>query len=142
MMRKIIVQVIEQYARQSQNWHLLRLLDKFRGFQGNRPDPGRRKPRPPKPPKPSYPPDEQDYRSIVDVLEKHGSSVSMLVLGKVRRRWLERPPRNPSSPYPNRLADVLTRMVADGVLAKNGARYVPGPNYARYLGTPEPLAVA
>ena len=48
-------------------------------------------PRPPKPSKPVYPPDEQDYRSIVDVLEKHGRSVSMMVLGKVRRRgWNDR----------------------------------------------------
>ena len=65
----------------------------------------------------------------------------MLVLGKVRRRWLERPPRDPSSPYPNRLADVLARMVTDGVLVKQGARYVPGRDYARYL-EPQPLAVA
>ena len=70
------------------------------------------------------------------------ASVSMAVLGKVRRRWLERQPRDPSSPHPNRLADVLARMVADGVLVKQGARYVPGPDYARYVGTPEPAAVA
>jgi hypothetical protein len=78
----------------------------------------------------------------VDVVERNGRSVSMAVLGKVRRRWLERPPRNPSSPYPNRLADVLARMVVDGVLMKQGARYVPGLEYSRYLGKPEPLAVA
>jgi hypothetical protein len=142
-MRKIIVQVIEQYAQRTQNWHLLRLLDKFKDFQGNRPDPGRQQqPRPPKPSKPVYPPDEQDYRSIVDALEKHGRSASMLVFGKVRRRWMERSPRNPSSQHPHRLADVLARMVEDGVLVKQGARYVPGPDYARYLSTPEPLAVA
>jgi hypothetical protein len=141
-MRKIIVQVIEQYAYRSQNWQLLRLLDRFRDFSGNRPDPAHKPLPPPKPSKPVYPPDEQDYRSIVDVLEKHGRSVSMMVLGKVRRRWLERPPRDPLSPHPNRLADVLARMVTDGVLAKQGARYVPGPAYGRYLGTPEPVGVA
>ena len=140
-MRRIIVQVVEQYARQTQNWHLMRLLDRFRDFSGNRPDPARRQPRPPKPSKPVYPPDEQDYRSIVDVLEKHGKSVSMMVFGKVRRRWLERPPRDPSSPHQNRLADVLARMLADGVLTKQGARYMPGPAYGRYLGTPEPVGV-
>ena len=141
-MRKIIVQTIEKYARQTQNWHLLRLMDRFRDFQGNQSDPARAKPpRPQKPPKPAYSPDEADYRSIVDVLEKHGRSVSMLVLGKVRRRWLERPPRAPSSPHKNRLADVLARMIQDDVLAKQGARYVPGPDYAKYL-EPEPLAVA
>jgi hypothetical protein len=139
MMRKIVVGVIEQYAHRTQNWHLLRLLDRFRDFSGNRAAPARRQVRPQKPPKPIYPPDEQDYRSIVDVLERNGRSVSMMVLGKVRRRWLERPPRDPSSPHPNRLMDVLARMVADGVLRKVGARYVPGPEYGRYL---EPVAVA
>ena len=29
------------------------------------------------------------------------------------------------------------RMVQDGVLAKQGTRYVPGPDYARYLKTPD-----
>jgi hypothetical protein len=139
--RKIIVRTIEQYAQRTQNWQLLRLLDRFRDFDATRPDPSRKPPRLQKPPKPTCSPDEQDYRSIVDVLERHGRSVSMMILGKVRRRWLERPPRDPSSPHPNRLADVLARMVADGVLEKRGTRYVPGPGYARYLGTPEPLAV-
>ena len=138
--RKIIVQTIEQYAYKTQNWQLLRLLDRFRDFQGTRPDPARQQPRPPKPSKPTYPPDEADYRSIVDVLEKHGRSASMMVLGKVRRRWLERPPRDPSSCQPNRLADVLARMTADGVLMKQGVRYVPGPEYSSYLA--ESLAVA
>jgi DNA-binding HxlR family transcriptional regulator len=138
MMRKIIVQTVQQYARQTQNWHLLRLLGRFQDFQGSRPDPAPKPLRPQKPPKPTYPPDEQDYRSIVDVLEKHGRSASMMILGKVRRRWLERPPRDPASVHPNRLADVLARMVADGVLVRQGARYVPGPRYARYL---EPVAV-
>ena len=139
--RKIIIQVIQRYAYRSQNWHLLRLCDRFTDFHATQPDPARaRQPRPQKPPKPTYSPDEQDYRSIVDVLEKHWRSVSMMVLGKVRRRWLERPPRAPSSPHPNRLADVLARMVADGVLAKQGARYVPGVRYAAYL-EPEPVGV-
>ena len=112
---KIIVQTISQYARQTHNWSLLHLIDRIQN-----PDaaPARQQPPPPRPPKPDLPPDERDYRSIVDVLEKNGRNVSMAVLGKVRRRWLERPPRDPSSPYPNRLADVLARMVTDGVLAK------------------------
>ena len=137
--RKTIVQVIKQYAQRTQNWQLLRLLDRFKDFSGNRPDPARQQPRPPKRSKPTYPPDEQDYRSIVDVPEKHGRSASLMILGTVRRRWLECQPRNPSSPYPNRLADVLARMVEDGVLVQQGARYVPGVDHARYL---EPVAVA
>jgi hypothetical protein len=142
MMRKIIVQVIERYAQQTRNFQLLRLLDRFRDFSGNRPDPTRQQTRPPKPSKPVYLPDEADFRSIVDVLEKHKRSASLMVFGKFRRRWLERPPRDPSSSHPNRLADVLARMVSDGVLAKQGARYVPGPAYGEYLATPEPLGVA
>ena len=91
---------------------------------------------------PKYPPDEQDYRSIIDVIERSGRAANLAVLGKLRRRWLERAPRDPSSVYPNRLADVLARMVQDGVLQKSGARYLPGRNYPRYLATQEPVAVA
>jgi hypothetical protein len=95
----------------------------------------------PEPSEPELSPDERDYRSIVDVLERNGRRVSMAVLGKSRRRWLERPPRAPSSSYSNRLYDVLARMVQDGVLAKQGTRYVPGPKYGAYVGTPEPVVV-
>ena len=131
--------MISQFARTTHNWSLLHLIDRVQN-----PDsvPARQQSPAPRPPKPELSPDEQDYRSIVDVLEKNNRSVSMAILGKVRRRWLERPPRDPSSPHPNRLADVLARMVADGVLAKNGTRYVPGPGYARYVGTPEPAGVS
>ena len=110
---------------------LLNLLDRIQN-----PD-VQQQPPAPEPPEPELSPDERDFRSIVDVLEKNGRTVSMAVLGKSSRRWLERPPRDPSSPQPNRLADVLARMVADGVLTKNGPRYVPGPQYSRYLGTPD-----
>ena len=139
--RKIIVQIIQQYAYRTQNWHLLQLLDRFRGFNGNQPNPSRRPPPPPKPAKPKLPPEQQDFRSIVDVIERSGRAANMAVLGKLRRRWLERAPRDPSSPHPNRLADVLARMVQDGVLQKRGAKYIPGERYAMYLGTQEPAAV-
>ena len=94
--RKAIVQTIQRYAHDTQNWHLLRLLDRFSGFSANRPDPGRKKvekkPIPPKSPRSTLPPDEADYRSIVQVLEKHDRSVSMMVLGKVRvGGWNGRP---------------------------------------------------
>jgi hypothetical protein len=138
--RKLIVQIIGQYAQRPQNWHLLQLLDRFQGFTATRPDPNRRPPPPPKPAKPKYPPDEQDFRSVVDVIERSGRAANMAQLGHYRRRWLERKPRNPASPHPNRLADVLARMVQDGVLAKQGAKYVPGPGYAKYLGKHEPAA--
>ena len=75
--RKVIVQVIQQYASRSQNWHLLRLLDRFKDFRATRPEPSRKPPRPQESPRRIYPPDEADYRSIVDVLERNGRSVSM-----------------------------------------------------------------
>jgi hypothetical protein len=131
--RKQIVQTIQQYAQKTQNWSLLNLLDRIQNPDAVRP---RQQPPVVRPPKLNLPPDEMDYRSIVQVLERYGRSASMAVLGKLRRRWLERQPRDPNSPYPNRLADVLGRMAADGVLVKNGTRYQPGPYYANYLGTP------
>jgi hypothetical protein len=138
--RQIIVQIIRQYAYQTQNWHLVQLLDRFQDCDATRPDPRRQPPPPRKPSKPVYPPDEADYRSIVQVVDRNGGNASMMHFGKDRRRWLERPPRDPNSAHPNRLADVLARMVQDGVLAKQGARYVPGPNYGRFL--PEPAAAS
>jgi hypothetical protein len=138
----MIVQVIQQYAYQTQNTHLVQLLDRFRDFDATQPDPNRRPAAPPKPPKPTYPPDEADFRSIVDVIERSGRQANLAVLGKLRRRWLERSPRDPSSQYPNRLADVLARMVQDNVLQKVGARYIPGPLYSRFLAPQQPMAVA
>jgi hypothetical protein len=132
MGRKMIVQTISQYARQTHNWSLLNLLDRIQN-----PDARQQQPPAPEPSEPELSPDERDFRSVVDVLEKHGRSVSMAVLGKARRRWMERPPRDPTSSQPNRLADVLAKMVQDGVLAKQGTRYVPGRNYSRYLATPD-----
>ena len=137
MGRKKIVQTISQYAQQTHNWSLLNLLDRIQN-----PDTVRQQPPAPAPAEPELSPTERDFRSVVDVLEKNNRSVSMAVLGKSRRRWLERPPRDPSSPQPNRLADVLAKMVQDGVLAKQGTRYVPGPNYAAYVGTPDVVATA
>ena len=134
--RRIIIQTISQYAQQTHNWSLLNLLDRIQN-----PDPVRQQPPAPRPPEPEVSPDERDFRSIVDVLEKNNRSVSMAVLGKSRRRWMERPPRDPNSSQPNRLNDVLARMMADGVLLKQGTRYVPGPDYARYLGTPDAVAM-
>ncbi|MCY2987541.1 MAG: hypothetical protein NTY19_06715 [Planctomycetota bacterium] len=139
--RKKIVQVIQQYAQQTNNWSLMRLVSRFQDFDGTRPEANRRPAPKPKPAKPTYPPDEQDYRSIVELLQRSGRQGSMALFGRARRRWLERAPRDPNSPHPNRLADVLARMVQDGVLGKRGTKYIPGPQYAKYL-TQEPAAVA
>ena len=117
--RKIIVQTISPYARRTHNWSLLHLIDRVQN-----PDavPARQQPPAPRPPKPDLSPDEQDYRSIVDVLEKNNRSVSMAVLGKSRRRWLERPPTRPEQPAPEPACRRAGPNGADGVLVKNGTR--------------------
>jgi hypothetical protein len=84
-------------------------------------------------------PDEKDYRSIVQVLEQHGRRANLAILGRARRRWLERKPRDSKSRHPNRLLDVLARMVADGVLQERrtlagGRLFVPGPRYGEFVG--------
>jgi hypothetical protein len=126
--RRVIVQTIENYARRSENYGLLRLLDKIQ-----HPEP--QEPRPPRqPPKPRVPHgDAEDYRSIIDVLEKAGRRGTLALLASKRSRWRERPPRDPSSPHKNRLYDVLARMVDDQVLTKDGAAFVPGPRYSEFL---------
>jgi hypothetical protein len=138
--RQVIIQTISDYARSTENRRLLRLLDRFKNFDATQANPTATRSRyqPTKPKPPPLPPDEQDYRSIVDVLERHGQQANLMILGKARRRWLEYPPRDPSSPHPNRLADVLARMVADGVLQEKGTRaggrlFVPGRRYQEFL---------
>ena len=56
----------------------------------------------------------------------------MALFGRKRRKWLTYAPRDPNSPHRNRLIDVLTRMVEDGVLVKRGTKYAAGPHYARF----------
>ena len=126
--RRVIFQVIEQYARQTGNISLLRLLDKIQ--QPNEPRP----PKPKQPPKPKLDPNTADYRSVVDVLEKaagHRKTLSLLM--SKRSRWREYAPRSADSPHKNRLYDVLANMVRDGVLTKDGAAFVPGPRYQEFL---------
>ena len=132
--RKVIVSIIHDYARRTENHYLLRLLDRIQN-----PEP-RQAPPPKAPPKRKLPPDEQDFRSIVDVMEKHNRKVGSMILGKARRRWTERKPRNPESPYANPLADVLAQMTAAGVIAKQGVHYIPGPRYDAFL--PQTVSVS
>ncbi len=134
--RKIIVQAVDDYAKATENWHLLRLLDRLR-------NPGAAKAvRQAKPAKAKLSPDEQDFASIISVMERNGRMVTLARLQKDRRRWTEWPPRDPASPHSNRLDDVLGRMLADGVLeekrTRNGGRFfVPGAGYERYLAAIE-----
>lgn len=131
--RKLIIDYVRRFAETTENWALLRLLDKIR-------DPMAAKTtNKPKPIKPKLTPDQQDYASIVDVMKKHGGTVNLGRLQKDRRRWSEWKPRNASSPHQNRLEDVMARMVADGIVVekrtKNGGRFfVAGPRYVKYGG--------
>jgi len=132
-MRKTIKAMLRDYAMKSQNHGLLRLLDKFADFKGNRPDLSSRRQKKAKlPPRPKDPPEVQDFLSIIDVLERAGFRATMALLGKKRRRWLERKPRDPASEEKTRLHDVLRSMLETGVLAKHGPAYVPGPNYQQF----------
>ena len=99
-------------------------LTVFKDFDATAPNPAaeRSRYRPVQPKPQRLPPDEQDFRSIIDVMERHGQRLTLDILGKARRRWLERPPRDVTSPHPNRLADVLAKMVADGVLQEKRRR--------------------
>ena len=141
-MRLTIKATLRDYATKTSNHELLRLLDKFKDFSGNKPDPNSRRQKKlkrPKKPKSNLPPDVQDYLSILDVVEKAGGRATSALLGKKRARWYERKPRNPNSPHKTRLHDVLARMVEDGVLAKHGAAYVPGPSYQTFKDRHRPL---
>lgn len=123
--REIVIQAIRDYARSTENEALLRLLDK--------------------PVEPNtvtkqvkLPPDQQDFASIVSVMERNGRRVTLSQLQKDRRRWMERSPRDPKSPHPNRLDDVLANMLAASVLVekrtrKGGRYFEPGPEYGKYV---------
>ena len=115
----------------------------IRDYDPTRPDPnGRRshfRDRPAKlKPKVEMSPVEKDYRSIVALMEKLGRRLTTRDAGHYRRRMWERPPRDPASPHPNRLADTLANMVVDGVLELSQTRaggrlYVPGPRYQEFV---------
>jgi hypothetical protein len=145
--RKIIVDAIESYARATENWHLLRLLDGFKDYDPTKPTARRShsRQRPAKPkPEVEMSPVEKDYRSIVTLMEKLGRKLTTRDAGHYRRRMMERPARDPGSPHPNRLADTLASMVADGVLElgqtrAGGRLYVPGPRYGEFVTAAEPV---
>jgi len=133
--RPIIVQVIRDYAQSSGNYHLLTLLDRFEGFRvGQALRPERKLA---KVAKPVLSEKERDYASILSVLDRLGRPAGTPDLGRFRRRWLECPPRNPASGFRNRLEEVLSQMVKEGVLtairtAKGAFLYTPGPNAGPY----------
>ncbi len=123
--RKIIVATIHQYAQETENYAILRLLHRIENPEPRQPKPAKALP------KPEMPREEKLYRSIVELMEKHGRKVGSAILGKYRRRWVER--KDPSGNHPNLLAAVLSDMVAAGMIERHGVHFVPGPNYGRYL---------
>ncbi len=136
MARKIIVDTIRDYAEQSGNHRLLYLLRQFEGFASNKPMP-RTRPEPVKVERPKLSDKDRDYASLADVVARFDRPVSSADFGKYRRRWLEYPPRDPTSGHRNRLEEVLAGMVHDGVLkaikTRTGATvYSPGPKFEQY----------
>ena len=140
--RKLIYDTLVAYSRSSGNRHLENLLTKFRDFKATLADPNSRraqqKTQPVRPPVVILSPQERDFRSIVQVVQRHGGRASLAVLGSQRARWLGRSPRDPSSSAKTRLHDVLDQMVQSGVLAKQGATYIPGTNYGKYMDAAAP----
>ena len=140
--RKIIYGVIEDYARQTGNVQLVNLMAKYRDYNPNKPNPTSRRSKfrqkPPKPHIQQLPAQVRDYLSILQVMQAAGGRATMALLGKKRRRWLERKPRDAASQARTRLHDVLQTMLIDGVLQRQGAAYVLGPNAQKYLDMAQP----
>jgi len=136
LMRIIIKDTLQEYGQSSGNYRLLYLLSRFEGFRSNQPMPSRRQPVP-QPVSPPPSPKERDYRSLAAVVAKFTRPVGMADLGHYRRRWLDYPPRDPTSSYRNRLEEVLAQMVQDRVLTATrspaGAiAYSPGEHFGSY----------
>jgi hypothetical protein len=127
--RHIIIQTIEDYARSSDNHSLSRLLAKLKDELPVT--------KAVKTIRPVRSDKQRDYESIVSVLTRFDRPVGTSDLGRFRRRWLEYPPRDPSSGHRNRLEEVLEKMTHDDVLkatrTKTGALvYSPGTHFDQY----------
>ncbi len=137
MGRKAIVSTIRSYAESTGNYALLNLLQKFEDPQPNMPTPARRQAV--KVVRPVLSDKERDYASILSVIDRLGRPAGSADLGRFRRRWLEYPPRDPTSSHRNRLEEVLAAMTRDGVLratrtAAGAFVYTPGQNADQYRG--------
>jgi hypothetical protein len=123
--KQAIVQTIEDYARESGNAYLLGLLTRI-----EHPDEtSMAKPAKTVPEFSSL--KHKDFESILDVVDRLGRPAGSADLGRLRRRWLEYPPRDPSGGYRNRLEEILQMMVKDRVLhtihtGRGALAYVPG----------------
>ena len=137
MARKVIIETIKSYAETSRNFTLLNMLSRFEDYHGSQPMPPKRQP--PKVAKPVLSDKERDYGSIINVVDRLGRPVGSADLGRYRRRWLDYPPRDPSSGFRNRLEETLAAMTRDGVLratrtAAGAFVYSLGPNADQYRG--------
>ena len=133
--REFIIQTVKNYAQQSGNYALLNMLTRFADYNPSKPMQPKRKLQ--KSVKPQLSEKQKDYASIIAVIEKLGRPVGTADLGKYRRRWLDYAPREPNSPYKNRLDATLAAMVEDGVLTRTptgrgGYAYSPGSNFDTY----------
>jgi hypothetical protein len=133
--RTVVIDTIRDYAQKTENYHLQRLLRRLQDGQDREEGQARRTPN--LTPRPVLSDKERDYSSIADVVARFDRPVGTADLGKYRRRWLDYPPRDPSSGHRNRLEEVLAAMTRDGVLraiqTRNGATvYGPGPAFERY----------
>lgn len=136
LMRSIIKDTLQEYGQSSGNYRLLYLLSQFEGFRSNQPMPSRRQPVA-QPVSTPVSPKERDYHSIAAVVAKFTRPVGTADLGHYRRRWLDYPPRDPTSSYRNRLEEVLAQMVQDRVLkatqtTSGAVAYSPGDHFAAY----------
>jgi len=134
--RQVVIETIREYAQENGNVALLNMLTLFDDASPTMPREAKQKPE--RIPKPQLSPKEQDYASIVAVIEKLGRPVGTADFGRYRRKWLQYAPREPNSPHRNRLNATLEAMVADGVITSKatgrsgGFYYSPGPNFEKY----------
>lgn len=134
--RQVIIQSMEDYARSSENYLLLRLLERLKAGESS---PRRTVSQPT--PRPKVSDQQRDYGSILSVVDRFERPIGSADLGRYRRRWLEYRPRDAESGHRNRMEEVLAKMVQDGVLratrTPNGAWvYEPGPNADAHRQSP------
>lgn len=133
--RQVIVQTIKDYAQSTGNHYLLQLLRRLEEpAEAN----DLKAPKEKRPASPAWSsPKDQDFASIMQVVDKLGRPAGTADLGRYRSRWLKFPPRDASSGHANRMGEVLSQMVRDGALqtvrtGRGAQAYLPGPNAGKY----------
>jgi hypothetical protein len=88
-MRRTQKTLLRDYGVRTGNIGLVAMMDRYKDFNANQPDPTR-KLRPKPAPKPNLPDEVRDFRSILDVIQKQGPC-SLGVLASKRSRWRPQP---------------------------------------------------